>query len=39
MQIEVVDDCSTDANIEDLVCNLGKGRILYFKQKENVEVY
>ena len=36
MQIEVVDDCSTDGNVEDLVQQIGKGRILYYRQKENV---
>jgi glycosyltransferase involved in cell wall biosynthesis len=36
MQIEVVDDCSTDANIEELVFNIGKGRIQYFRQTENI---
>jgi glycosyltransferase involved in cell wall biosynthesis len=36
MQIEVVDDCSTDVNVEELVAQLGKGRITYFRQPENV---
>ena len=36
MQIEVVDDCSTDANVEELVKNIGKGRVSYFKQEKNV---
>jgi glycosyltransferase involved in cell wall biosynthesis len=36
MQIEVVDDCSTDAGIEALVCTIGKGRISYFRQSKNV---
>ncbi|MBD0850793.1 glycosyltransferase family 2 protein [Maribacter arenosus] len=36
MQIEVIDDCSTDANIEDLVKKIGKGRVDYYKQKTNV---
>ena len=35
MQIEVVDDASTDANVEQLVKEIGKGRILYYKQPEN----
>ena len=36
MQIEVVDDCSTDADIEALVREAGKGRVSYYRQKENV---
>jgi glycosyltransferase involved in cell wall biosynthesis len=36
MQIEIVDDCSTDADVENLVQLLGKGRVKYFRQKENV---
>ncbi len=36
MQIEVVDDCSTDADVEDLVKRTGKGRIAYFRQSKNV---
>lgn len=36
MQIEVVDDCSIDGDVEDLVRNIGKGRVLYYRQKENV---
>ena len=36
MQIEVVDDGSTDADIESLVLNIGKGRVSYFRQEENV---
>lgn len=36
MQIEVVDDASTDADIEALVTQIGKGRILYFRQSSNV---
>lgn len=36
MQIEVVDDCSTDADVEALVKKIGKGRITYFKQAKNV---
>lgn len=35
MQIEVVDDASTDADIEALVLKLGKGRVNYFRQPEN----
>lgn len=36
MQIEVVDDCSTDADIEALVFKIGKGRIQYFRQEKNI---
>jgi glycosyltransferase involved in cell wall biosynthesis len=36
MQIEVVDDYSSDGNVEELVREVGKGRVSYFRQKENV---
>ena len=36
MQIEVVDDCSTDANVAQLVLQIGKGRIDYYCQPVNV---
>jgi hypothetical protein len=36
MQIEVIDDCSMDGNVEGLVRNIGKGRINFYKQQENV---
>ena len=36
MQIEVVDDCSTDADVEALVKSIGKGRVLYYRQEKNV---
>ena len=36
MQIEVVDDASTDGDVAALVLELGKGRIRYFRQCENV---
>jgi glycosyltransferase involved in cell wall biosynthesis len=36
MQIEVVDDCSTDADVEELVKKVGKGRVGYFRQLKNV---
>lgn len=36
MQIEVVDDCSTDANVEKLVNEIGRGRVLYYRQPQNV---
>lgn len=36
MQIEVIDDYSTDYDIEKLVREVGKGRVVYFKQEKNV---
>jgi glycosyltransferase involved in cell wall biosynthesis len=36
MQIEVVDDCSTDGDIEKIVQEIGGGRIQYFRQTRNV---
>ena len=36
MQIEVVDDASTDTDVEALVQRIGKGRIGYFRQPQNV---
>ena len=36
MQIEVVDDDSTDADVESLVRKHGKGRVGYFRQTRNV---
>src|ERR1051326_8157020 len=36
MQIEVVDDCSTDADVRAVVEELGKGRVGYFRQDRNV---
>jgi glycosyltransferase involved in cell wall biosynthesis len=35
MQIEVVDDFSTDGDVHALVCEIGKGRIGYFRQPQN----
>lgn len=35
MQIEVVDDNSTDADVEVIVTTVGKGRIKFYKQPEN----
>lgn len=35
MQIEVIDDYSTDGNVEALVLKVGKGRIKYFRQNSN----
>lgn len=36
MQIEVVDDASTDTDVEALVQRVGKGRVGYFRQPQNV---
>ena len=36
MQIEVVDDISTDGNVAELVERVGKGRIKYYQQPVNV---
>ncbi len=36
MQIEVVDDHSTDTDVEALVKEIGKGRVSFFQQKQNV---
>lgn len=36
MQIEVVDDCSSDQDVQSLVNTLGKGRVSYFRQRQNV---
>jgi glycosyltransferase involved in cell wall biosynthesis len=36
MQIEVVDDASTDADVESIVRLLGKGRVKYYRQPANV---
>jgi glycosyltransferase involved in cell wall biosynthesis len=35
MQIEVIDDASTDGNIQGLVEELGKGRVVFYQQPEN----
>lgn len=35
MQIEVVDDCSTDGDVEALVQKVGKGRVQYYRQEIN----
>jgi glycosyltransferase involved in cell wall biosynthesis len=35
MQIEVVDDCSTDGDVEQLVKEIGHGRISFYKQQHN----
>ncbi|PWT75427.1 MAG: family 2 glycosyl transferase [Bacteroidetes bacterium] len=36
MQIEVVDDASTDANVEELVRRVGKGRVKFYRQEKNI---
>jgi glycosyltransferase involved in cell wall biosynthesis len=36
MQIEVVDDCSTDTDVKSLVLEIGNGRVSYFCQPENL---
>jgi len=35
MQIEVVDDCSTDGDIAALVAAIGQGRVSFYQQPEN----
>ncbi|RZK25796.1 MAG: glycosyltransferase [Flavobacterium sp.] len=36
IQIEVVDDASTDGDVESLVATVGKGRISYFRNEQNI---
>jgi glycosyltransferase involved in cell wall biosynthesis len=36
MQIEVVDDCSTDIDVQEVVRRIGRGRIGYYRQPYNV---
>jgi glycosyltransferase involved in cell wall biosynthesis len=36
MQVEVVDDASSDIDVESLVKNIGKGRVSYYRHNENV---
>ncbi|RYZ20011.1 MAG: glycosyltransferase, partial [Chitinophagaceae bacterium] len=36
MQIEVVDDCSTDTDVKALVHKIGGDRVTYFRQPQNV---
>ena len=38
MQIEVVDDCSTQDDSEAVVRSLGKGRVSFFRQPRNVGI-
>lgn len=35
MQIEVIDDCSSDGNVQALVEEIGKGRVGYYRQPTN----
>ncbi len=35
VQIEVIDDASTDADVEELVYSIGQGRVNYFRQPSN----
>src|SRR5882757_10660601 len=35
MQIQVVDDCSTDGDVEALISEIGRGRVLFFRQNYN----
>lgn len=39
MQIEVIDDCSTEGDVESLVNELGKGRICFYKHPKNIGHY
>lgn len=36
MQIQVVDDASTDADVAALIAQIGGGRVLYYRQPKNV---
>jgi len=36
MQIEVIDDASTDGDVESLVKSIGKGRVGYYRHSENM---
>lgn len=36
VQIEVIDDASTDYDVEGLVLSMGEGRVTYFRQPQNV---
>jgi hypothetical protein len=39
MHVEVVDDCSTEGNIAELVRQVGQGRVNYYCQPVNVGIY
>jgi len=36
MQIEIIDDASTDADVKCIVENIGGGRVQYYRQEQNV---
>ncbi|MFM6004846.1 MAG: glycosyltransferase family 2 protein, partial [Sphaerospermopsis kisseleviana] len=36
MQIEVVDDDSTELDIEEIVSKIGKGRVSFYRQPQNL---
>ncbi len=36
MQIEVIDDASTDADVSEIVNRIGQGRVKYYRQPQNV---
>lgn len=36
MQIEVIDDCSTDADVAAIVKKVGKGRVSYYRKEKNM---
>ncbi|WP_319421894.1 glycosyltransferase [Pleurocapsa sp. FMAR1] len=36
MQIEVIDNCSTQSDLESLVAAIGKGRVAFYRQDKNV---
>jgi len=36
MQIEIIDDASTDGDVESLVKSVGKGRVAYYRHEENM---
>lgn len=39
MQIEVVDDCSTEGDFESIVQRVGQGRVTYYRQPQNVGIF
>lgn len=39
MEIEVIDDCSSDGDVEALVKELGKGRVGFFRHSKNIGHY
>ncbi len=36
MQIEVIDDCSSDGDVEAMVQEVGKGRVAFYRQEKNL---